>query len=60
MTPSQIVLQMTAVSRMLIVEKSIGLTTGHPEARALIEDFLDRYEPRTDARSSHRRRSGTR
>jgi AcrR family transcriptional regulator len=60
MTPAQMVLQMTAVSRMLIVEKSIGLTTGHPQARALIEDFLDRYEPRTNARSSPQRRSGTR
>ncbi|MBV8952376.1 MAG: TetR/AcrR family transcriptional regulator [Actinobacteria bacterium] len=45
MTPSQMVLQMTALSRMLIVEESVGLTTGHKDAMALIENLLDRYEP---------------
>jgi hypothetical protein len=39
------VMQMTALSRTLVVEKSIGLTEGHESARALIEKFLDRYEP---------------
>jgi AcrR family transcriptional regulator len=45
MTPSEMVMQMTALSRTLVVEKSIGLTEGHEAARALIEKFLDRYEP---------------
>jgi AcrR family transcriptional regulator len=45
MTPAEMVMQMTALSRTLVVEKSIGLTTGHDAARALIEKFLNRYEP---------------
>jgi AcrR family transcriptional regulator len=60
MTPAQLVLQMTAVSRMIVVEKAIRLTTGHADARAMIEDFLDRVESRTAARSTRGTRSGTR
>jgi AcrR family transcriptional regulator len=57
MTPSEMVMQMTALSRTLVVEKSIGLTEGHEAARALIEKFLDRYEPLPErSRRSMRRR----
>jgi AcrR family transcriptional regulator len=45
MTPEQLVLQMTAVARMLVVEDAMGLTAGHDAARAPIEAFLDHYEP---------------
>ncbi|HEY8523842.1 MAG TPA: TetR/AcrR family transcriptional regulator [Acidimicrobiales bacterium] len=45
MTPTQLVLLMTALSRMLITEDAIGLSLGHGDARAIVERFLDRYEP---------------
>jgi len=70
MTPEQLVLQMTAVARMLVLEESFGLTDGHVAARAQIEEFLDRYEPipraprkpvaKRAVSSSRRRPSGTR
>jgi AcrR family transcriptional regulator len=64
MTPDRLVLLMTAVSRMLVVEDSVGLSEGHAAARALVEDFLDRYEPRPRAKrrvsASRRRPTGTR
>lgn len=72
MTAEQLVLQMTAIARMLVVEDAMGLTDGHDAARASIEQFLDRYEPlpRAKARrartakpaisASRRPRSGTR
>jgi AcrR family transcriptional regulator len=54
MTPEQLVLLMTAVSRMLVVEDSVGLTEGHAAARSLVESFLDRYEPAPRARAKRR------
>jgi hypothetical protein len=36
---------MTAVSRVIVMEENIGMTTGHTEMRALVERLLDRYEP---------------
>src|SRR5947208_3279788 len=56
MTPEQLVLQMTAVARMLVVEEAMGLTAGHDAARAPIEEFLDRYEPLPRARTTTRRK----
>jgi AcrR family transcriptional regulator len=55
MTPAQMVVQMTALSQMLVVEESMGLTTGHDDARALVERFLDRYEPLPGASGPRRR-----
>ena len=51
MTPAELVMQMTALSQTLVVEKSIGLTENHDAARALIEKFLARYEPRKGSQS---------
>jgi AcrR family transcriptional regulator len=70
MTPEELVLQMTAVARMLVVEDAMGLTEGHDAARAPIEAFLDRHEPlprapraprsKRGVSASRRRPSGTR
>ncbi len=49
MTAEQLVLLMTDVARMLVVEQSVGLTEGHDAARAIVEDILDRYEPKPRA-----------
>ena len=35
----------TSVARVLALEEALGMTTGHPEMRALVERYLDRYEP---------------
>jgi AcrR family transcriptional regulator len=59
MTPAEMVMQMTALSQTLVVEESIGLTTGHRAAKALMEKFLDRYEP-LPRRSGSRRAAARR
>jgi hypothetical protein len=37
---------LSAVARMAQFEQALGTTTGHAEAFALVERFLDRVEPR--------------
>lgn len=37
---------LTAISRMLSLEEALGLTAGHDEVRALVQGYLDRFEPR--------------
>ena len=41
-----LLLLVTALSRVLVLEGSLGVTTGHGETLALVEELLDRYEPR--------------
>ena len=35
---------MTSISRILVLEEALGLTTGHTEMRVLVEQYLERYE----------------
>jgi AcrR family transcriptional regulator len=44
--PLALLVLATALSRVLVLEGSLGATTGHAEAVAMVERFLDRYEPR--------------
>lgn len=37
---------MTSVSRVVVLESALGVTSGHAEAIRIVEDLLDRYEPR--------------
>src|SRR3954452_3155347 len=45
--PSGLLVLATALSRVLVLEGSLGATSGHAEALAMVETFLDRYEPRS-------------
>lgn len=42
--PAGIAVIIAAVGRMLILEQALGATTGHSEAVALVNRFVDRYE----------------
>ena len=44
MPPLALLVLNSALSRTLMVEKAMGLTTGHAETLALVEDFLRRFE----------------
>jgi AcrR family transcriptional regulator len=43
-TAEAIVLLMTGLSTTLVLERELGVSTGHREAKALVEQLLDRYE----------------
>jgi AcrR family transcriptional regulator len=47
LTPAAAVFLLSAVPRMMHLEQSLGTVTGHADARAMIEAFLDRVEPET-------------
>lgn len=36
---------MTSVSRLLVMEERLGMSTGHAETRALVERLIDQFEP---------------
>lgn len=44
LTPDGVLVLLTAVSRVLAMEESIGLTAGHDEVRALVEGYLTTFE----------------
>jgi AcrR family transcriptional regulator len=44
-TAEAVVVLMTGLSTTLTIEREIGLSTGHKQAVALMEQLLDRYEP---------------
>lgn len=44
-TPLGLAVLLVGVARMLMLEKSVGISMGHAEARALVENLLDRFEP---------------
>jgi AcrR family transcriptional regulator len=53
--PEALVVLLTAVSTTLVLEREIGVSTGHREANRLVEDLLDRFEPaKTKATSRSR------
>jgi AcrR family transcriptional regulator len=44
-TAEAIVLLMTGLAVSLVLEREIGLSTGHREANDLVEELLEQYEP---------------
>jgi AcrR family transcriptional regulator len=45
--PTVLSLILTGIGRMLIMEGALGVTEGHDEARAYVEQLLDRLSPQT-------------
>lgn len=45
MTPEVLHVLIVGLSRTLVMERSLGMTTGHEQTQALVEGFLDRLEP---------------
>jgi AcrR family transcriptional regulator len=43
--PAAIVMLMAAISRALVMEKTLGITMAHDELRGMMGRFLDRVEP---------------
>lgn len=48
LTPGAALFLLSAIPRMMYLEQSLGTSTGHRDALALVEQFLDRVEPRSD------------
>lgn len=46
-TPAALLFLMSGIPRMIHLEETFGTFTGHTDAIALVERFLDRVEPRT-------------
>jgi AcrR family transcriptional regulator len=42
--PEAVLVVITAISRIMVLEQSLGVTTGHAETRALVEQYLARFE----------------
>ena len=42
--PTAALFVMSCISRVLVLEQTLGMTIGHAETLALVEDFLDRVE----------------
>jgi len=42
--PQAVAVLMTSISRILVLEEALGMTTGHAAMRALVEQYLQRYE----------------
>jgi AcrR family transcriptional regulator len=45
--PAALLFLMSSLPRMIRLEEAFGTSTGHAETIALVEDFLERVEPRT-------------
>jgi AcrR family transcriptional regulator len=45
-TPAAIVMIASSLARMIVTEAALGLTEGHAEALAMVEELLARSEPR--------------
>jgi AcrR family transcriptional regulator len=45
LNPAAVSVLMACAGRMLVLEDTLGIETGHPEALELIQRFLDRVEP---------------
>jgi len=50
--PAALLFLMSAIPRMIHLEETFGTVTGHVEAVALVERFLDRVEPRMTGETS--------
>jgi AcrR family transcriptional regulator len=44
LSPEALAVLMTSISRIMVLEETLGMTTGHAEMRALVERFLTSYE----------------
>jgi hypothetical protein len=53
-TPAALLFLMSGIPRMIHLEEAFGTFTGHADAIALVERFLDRVEPRTAAQPTGR------
>jgi len=42
--PDALMMVLASVSRVLVMEKSLGVTAGHKNLRALVEHYLDQFE----------------
>jgi AcrR family transcriptional regulator len=42
--PDAVMVAIVSLSRVLVMERALGVTTGHRSTRALVEHFLDRLE----------------
>lgn len=47
LTPAAMLFLLSAIPRMIHLEEALGTVTGHSDAVALVERFLDRVEPRS-------------
>jgi AcrR family transcriptional regulator len=47
LTPGAVLFLLSAIPRMVHLEDALGTVTGHTEALALVERFLERVEPRS-------------
>lgn len=54
-TPTSFVVSMTAVARMLLMERRLGFTQGHRETHQAMERFLDQLEPPAPAARARRK-----
>lgn len=43
-SPAAVVVLMAAIPRVIIMEEALGMSTGLPEARALVEHFIEQFE----------------
>jgi AcrR family transcriptional regulator len=48
-SPAAVVVLMSAIPRVIIIEEALGINTGHPEALALVEHYLEEFEGPTSA-----------
>jgi hypothetical protein len=46
LSPAAMVFLLSAIPRMIHLEETFGTVTGHADAAALVQRFLDRVEPR--------------
>lgn len=43
-SPAAVVVLMSAIPRVIVIEEALGITTGHSDARALVEHYLEQFE----------------
>lgn len=43
--PGALAVFLTAISQIVVIEEALGVTSGHREAKALVESYIARYEP---------------
>lgn len=48
---------MAGVSRLLVLEKTLGISVGHKQARAMVEDWIESNAPDSGARSARAKRA---
>lgn len=51
-TPAGVTVLLAATARALTMEEGVGITSGHEDARAIVEWLLQQLEPRAEVRAS--------